>query len=160
MFREWIIVFRNWILLVSRANLLVGYVSILYRDFRWVFSAVVCFVLASVLLTQILSHNLNMVLDIQSWWEVPSIAHFCSLFRAAFNLLDFDIEVSQLLYTLRNDQKTNTYSNGSSLWQSWRCYCFSNLAAPCNTIYYPLPDPIPQNFTRQSRCNFCNICFL
>jgi hypothetical protein len=31
--------------------------------------------------------------DIQSWWEVPSIAHFCSLFRTAFNLLDFDIEV-------------------------------------------------------------------
>lgn len=30
--------------------------------------------------------------DIQSWWEVPCIAHFCSLFRAAFNLLDFDIE--------------------------------------------------------------------
>jgi hypothetical protein len=30
--------------------------------------------------------------DIQSWWEVPSIAHFCSLFRTAFNLLDFDIE--------------------------------------------------------------------
>ncbi|KAL0280188.1 UNVERIFIED_CONTAM: hypothetical protein PYX00_001561 [Menopon gallinae] len=30
--------------------------------------------------------------DIQSWSEVPSIAHFCSLFRAAFNLLDFDIE--------------------------------------------------------------------
>ncbi|XP_011502520.1 PREDICTED: uncharacterized protein LOC105365923 [Ceratosolen solmsi marchali] len=32
------------------------------------------------------------ILDIQSWWEVPSIAHFCSLFRHAFNLLDFDIE--------------------------------------------------------------------
>ncbi|XP_058794615.1 protein split ends-like isoform X2 [Phymastichus coffea] len=32
------------------------------------------------------------ILDIQSWWEVPSIAHFCSLFRDAFNLLDFDIE--------------------------------------------------------------------
>ncbi|XP_017780835.1 PREDICTED: uncharacterized protein LOC108565750 isoform X2 [Nicrophorus vespilloides] len=31
-------------------------------------------------------------LDIQSWWEVPSIAHFCSLFRTTFNLLDFDIE--------------------------------------------------------------------
>ncbi|XP_075990448.1 CECR2 histone acetyl-lysine reader dikar isoform X2 [Anticarsia gemmatalis] len=30
--------------------------------------------------------------DIQSWWEVPSIAYFCSLFRSAFNLLDFDIE--------------------------------------------------------------------
>ncbi|XP_018327226.1 uncharacterized protein LOC108738343 [Agrilus planipennis] len=32
------------------------------------------------------------ILDIQSWWEVPSIAHFCSLFRSSFNLLDFDIE--------------------------------------------------------------------
>lgn len=31
-------------------------------------------------------------MEIQTWWEVPSIAHFCSLFRAAFNLLDFDIE--------------------------------------------------------------------
>ncbi|KAL8614346.1 hypothetical protein ACOMHN_007684 [Nucella lapillus] len=30
--------------------------------------------------------------DIQSWWEVPSIAHFCSLFRTAFDLSDFDIE--------------------------------------------------------------------
>ncbi|KAI9552769.1 hypothetical protein GHT06_020649 [Daphnia sinensis] len=30
--------------------------------------------------------------DIQSWYEVPSIAHFCSLFRAAFSLVDFDIE--------------------------------------------------------------------
>lgn len=36
------------------------------------------------------------VTDIQSWWEVPSIAHFCSLFRAAFNLLDFDIEVRKI----------------------------------------------------------------
>lgn len=33
------------------------------------------------------------ILDIQSWYEVPSIAHFCSLFRAAFSLVDFDIEV-------------------------------------------------------------------
>ena len=32
-------------------------------------------------------------LEIRSWWEVPSIAHFCSLFRAAFKLADFDIEV-------------------------------------------------------------------
>ncbi|XP_064634773.1 uncharacterized protein LOC135492316 isoform X2 [Lineus longissimus] len=30
--------------------------------------------------------------ELQSWWEVPSIAHFCSLFREAFSLLDFDIE--------------------------------------------------------------------
>ncbi|KAJ0183849.1 hypothetical protein K1T71_000272 [Dendrolimus kikuchii] len=36
--------------------------------------------------------NFSRFLDIQSWWEVPSIAYFCSLFRTAFNLLDFDIE--------------------------------------------------------------------
>ncbi|CAG7724349.1 unnamed protein product [Allacma fusca] len=30
--------------------------------------------------------------DVQSWWEVPCIAHFCSLFRSSFGLLDFDIE--------------------------------------------------------------------
>ncbi|CAG0892024.1 unnamed protein product [Darwinula stevensoni] len=33
-----------------------------------------------------------MIGDIQNWWEVPCIAHFCSLFRVAFELLDFDIE--------------------------------------------------------------------
>ncbi|XP_066505217.1 chromatin remodeling regulator CECR2 [Hoplias malabaricus] len=30
--------------------------------------------------------------EIQTWWEVPAIAHFCSLFRTAFNLPDFEIE--------------------------------------------------------------------
>ncbi|EJY57921.1 AAEL017575-PA [Aedes aegypti] len=30
--------------------------------------------------------------DIQSWWEVPYIAHFCSLFSGSFQLPDFDIE--------------------------------------------------------------------
>uniref|UniRef100_A0A3B3CPU9 Bromo domain-containing protein n=2 Tax=Oryzias melastigma TaxID=30732 RepID=A0A3B3CPU9_ORYME len=30
--------------------------------------------------------------EIQSWWEVPAIAHFCSLFRTAFRLPDFEIE--------------------------------------------------------------------
>ncbi|XP_061891862.1 chromatin remodeling regulator CECR2 [Entelurus aequoreus] len=30
--------------------------------------------------------------EVQSWWEVPAIAHFCSLFRAAFILPDFEIE--------------------------------------------------------------------
>ncbi|CAF98871.1 unnamed protein product, partial [Tetraodon nigroviridis] len=33
--------------------------------------------------------------EIQSWWEVPAIAHFCSLFRTAFNLPDFEIEVNK-----------------------------------------------------------------
>jgi len=32
--------------------------------------------------------------EIQSWWEVPAIAHFCSLFRTAFSLPDFEIEVN------------------------------------------------------------------
>lgn len=30
--------------------------------------------------------------EIRSWWEVPAIAHFCSLFRTAFSLPDFEIE--------------------------------------------------------------------
>lgn len=50
--------------------------------------------------------------DIQSWWEVPSIAHFCSLFRVAFNLLDFDIE--ELEEALLTD---GTEFNGNSLLQ-------------------------------------------
>lgn len=30
--------------------------------------------------------------EVQSWWEVPAVAHFCSLFRTAFRLPDFEIE--------------------------------------------------------------------
>ncbi len=30
--------------------------------------------------------------SVQSLWEVPATAHFCSLFRSTFALLDFDIE--------------------------------------------------------------------
>ncbi|XP_055506025.1 LOW QUALITY PROTEIN: chromatin remodeling regulator CECR2-like [Leucoraja erinacea] len=30
--------------------------------------------------------------EIRSWWEIPAIAHFCSLFRTAFGLPDFEIE--------------------------------------------------------------------
>uniref|UniRef100_A0A0A1XGU0 Cat eye syndrome critical region protein 2 n=1 Tax=Zeugodacus cucurbitae TaxID=28588 RepID=A0A0A1XGU0_ZEUCU len=32
------------------------------------------------------------LLDIQSWWEIPCISHFCSLFSSAFDLPDIDIE--------------------------------------------------------------------
>jgi len=35
---------------------------------------------------------MNKNLDLQSWHEVPSIAHFCSLFREAFKLFEFDIQ--------------------------------------------------------------------
>ena len=37
--------------------------------------------------------------DLQSWSEIPSIAHFCSLFRQAFDLLEFDIQVKTFLVT-------------------------------------------------------------
>ncbi|OXU17702.1 hypothetical protein TSAR_001147, partial [Trichomalopsis sarcophagae] len=51
---------------------------------------------------------------IQSWWEVPSIAHFCSLFRDAFNLLDFDIEdLEQALLT----DPSSTGTEGQDLLQ-------------------------------------------
>ncbi|XP_054289309.1 proteoglycan 4-like [Macrosteles quadrilineatus] len=63
--------------------------------------------------------------DIQSWWEVPSIAHFCSLFRVAFNLLDFDIE--ELEEALLTDGAEDT---GSSLLQELivrlLCGCLGN----------------------------------
>ena len=32
--------------------------------------------------------------EIRSWWEVPCIAHYCYLFRNAFKLPPFEIEVS------------------------------------------------------------------
>ncbi|XP_049785821.1 mucin-12 [Schistocerca cancellata] len=63
--------------------------------------------------------------DIQSWWEVPCIAHFCSLFRAAFNLLDFDIE--ELEEALLTD---GAEDSGSSLLQELivrlLCGCLGN----------------------------------
>ncbi|XP_071120255.1 uncharacterized protein [Mytilus edulis] len=44
---------------------------------------------------------------LRSWWEVPSIAHFCSLFRAAFDLPDFDIEdLENCLYAFCEDQES------------------------------------------------------
>ncbi|KAI5616139.1 cat eye syndrome critical region protein 2 isoform X2, partial [Silurus asotus] len=39
-----------------------------------------------------MSQGCTPVEEIQSWWEVPAVAHFCSLFRTAFNLPDFEIE--------------------------------------------------------------------
>jgi hypothetical protein len=63
--------------------------------------------------------------DIQSWWEVPSIAHFCSLFRTAFKLLDFDIE--ELEEALLTDGEEDS---GNSLLQKLivrlLCGCLGN----------------------------------
>ncbi|XP_046977534.1 uncharacterized protein LOC124543377 [Vanessa cardui] len=53
--------------------------------------------------------NFSRFLDIQSWWEVPSIAYFCSLFRTAFNLLDFDIEeLEEALLTDGTEESGNS----------------------------------------------------
>ena len=30
--------------------------------------------------------------ELQRWWEIPAIAHFCCLFAEAFSLNDYDIE--------------------------------------------------------------------
>ncbi|GIY74325.1 cat eye syndrome critical region protein 2 [Caerostris darwini] len=40
--------------------------------------------------------------EVQSWWEVPAIAHFCYVFRAAFNL--FYIEIGELEAAILNIQ--------------------------------------------------------
>lgn len=46
--------------------------------------------------------------DLQSWPEVPSIAHFCSLFREAFHLFEFDIqEFEESLLLLGTDDESN-----------------------------------------------------
>lgn len=50
------------------------------------------------------------LLDIQSWWEIPSIAHFCSLFRSNFDLPQFDIE--ELEFALLNDVADSSNAAG------------------------------------------------
>jgi len=46
--------------------------------------------------------------DLQAWPEVPSIAHFCSLFREAFHLFEFDIqEFEESLLLLGADDDTD-----------------------------------------------------
>lgn len=37
---------------------------------------------------------MSSVAEIREWFEVPAIAHYCYLFRAAFDLTEFEIEVS------------------------------------------------------------------
>lgn len=38
-----------------------------------------------------------MITALRSYWELPAVAHFCSLFRSVFKLVDFDIEVLILI---------------------------------------------------------------
>lgn len=40
-----------------------------------------------------IEQEMSSVSEIRSWFEVPAIAHYCYLFRAAFDLTEFEIEV-------------------------------------------------------------------
>uniref|UniRef100_A0A1B0D5T0 Uncharacterized protein n=1 Tax=Phlebotomus papatasi TaxID=29031 RepID=A0A1B0D5T0_PHLPP len=52
------------------------------------------------------------ILDIQSWWEVPCVAHFCSLFSQIFNLPDFHIEdLEEALLADGNESQTTLLSD-------------------------------------------------
>lgn len=51
-------------------------------------------------------------LDLQSWWEIPYIAHFCSLFSRAFQLPHFDID--DLEEALLSDGTTADHHRHSS----------------------------------------------
>ncbi|XP_055688249.1 uncharacterized protein LOC129792878 isoform X2 [Lutzomyia longipalpis] len=52
------------------------------------------------------------ILDIQSWWEVPCVAHFCSLFSQIFNLPDFHIEdLEEALLADGNEGQTTLLSD-------------------------------------------------
>lgn len=53
--------------------------------------------------------------ELRSWWEVPAIAHFCSLFRTAFRLPDFEIEVRS-----RRCALSPRFSAGSRWPPTWR----------------------------------------
>lgn len=49
-------------------------------------------------------------LDIQTWWEIPSIAHFCSLFCSVFDLPEFDIEDFEEALLLATDTNANEHT--------------------------------------------------
>ncbi|XP_041367333.1 uncharacterized protein LOC121381963 isoform X2 [Gigantopelta aegis] len=70
--------------------------------------------------------------EIRSWWEVPSIAHFCSLFRAAFNLADFDIE------------ELEDALLGSSSWDT--CHLLLDIICPLLGGCYDREDITSYNF--------------
>lgn len=48
--------------------------------------------------------------EIQSWPEVPAIAHYCSLFRASFDLLDFEIEEFETALLSRDAPQDDMFS--------------------------------------------------
>ena len=47
-----------------------------------------------------LNGSMSSVAEIREWFEVPAIAHYCYLFRAAFDLTEFEIEVSECVMNI------------------------------------------------------------
>ncbi|GFY38008.1 cat eye syndrome critical region protein 2 [Trichonephila inaurata madagascariensis] len=42
--------------------------------------------------------------EVQSWWEVPAIAHFCYVFRAAFNLIYIEIGLEAAILNMQDPE--------------------------------------------------------
>jgi hypothetical protein len=49
--------------------------------------------------------------EIQSWPEVPAIAHFCSLFRASFDLIEFEIEELETALLARDSPQDDMFAS-------------------------------------------------
>nr|XP_054761333.1 chromatin remodeling regulator CECR2-like [Lytechinus pictus] len=47
--------------------------------------------------------------EIRSWWKVPAIAHFCSLFGSTYHLPDFEIEDLEEALFLDAGQETSPF---------------------------------------------------
>lgn len=78
-------------------------------------------------------------IDIQSWWEVPCIAHFCSLFSSTFKLPEFYIEVSQAhcnprQWRLVYSSLSNALLTGARRGSTHRYRCWGR-SSQCKSVY-------------------------
>ncbi|CAG5131513.1 unnamed protein product [Candidula unifasciata] len=68
--------------------------------------------------------------EIHTWWEIPAIAHFCSLFKAVFGFCDFDIE------DLEEALLTSPAQGGSTLVIDIICQLLNGCYARDDIKYY------------------------
>ena len=105
--------------------------------------------------------------ELRSWCEVPSIAHFCSLFRAAFDLPDFDIEVIYFImeFWVKFDMIDIAYHcqhvdihDVTYLWLLMQLWWFSSSGPTgplSQTLHFPLPN-IRWSHDSPIECLICN----
>ncbi|GFS07842.1 cat eye syndrome critical region protein 2 [Elysia marginata] len=96
--------------------------------------------------------NETVTKEIHTWWEVPAIAHFCSLFKAVFGFCDFDIE------DLEDALLTNPALGGSTLAVDIVCQLLNGCYARDDIKYFNydlfLKDIFKQRWTvEQGRSN-------